>query len=117
VPYTYRRYCEAHRDRPLPAGGLVAPKLDRLMQRYAGELEGLPRLASGEPANRLNFLPLERLDVVAGLIAFAESGPEHLARLASLYAECPRKPLGPAIDLDELRRLRDELRAELGLAR
>lgn len=109
-------FIEAHRA-PTPAPSILnAAKLDRLMQRYAGELKDEPLLAStGKPANRLNVAPLEKLDVVSGLLDYADLGEVHAARLVELYAASVLKPFGADLNLDRLREERVALRKELGL--
>ncbi|MCC6488585.1 MAG: hypothetical protein IT364_13900 [Candidatus Hydrogenedentes bacterium] len=109
-------FIEAHRT-PAPAPSILnAAKLDRLMQRYAGELKDEPLLAStGKPANRLNVAAIEKLDVVSGLLAYADLGEAHTSRLTELYAGSTLKPLGAELNLDQLREERASLRKELGL--
>jgi hypothetical protein len=111
-----RSFVEEHRTGiPMPAL-LNAAKLDRLLQRYAGELEDEPVLAkTGKPAHRLNYEALEQLDVVSGLLAYAEWGPEYVDQLARLYAEGTRKPLGAELSLEWLRSERNALWSKLGL--
>jgi len=81
---------------------LNAAKLERLMQRYTGQIEGLPTLADGRPANRLNFRSVERLDVVTGLLDYAGLGEAHAARLRALYASAKLRPFGDELDRMEL---------------
>jgi hypothetical protein len=109
-PTSFMRH---HLTAPLEPDLLIADKLDRLMQRYEGELEGLPKLKTGEPIRRLQFPALEKLDVVTGLLDFAEISPAHLERLRALYAAGRRKPLGAEVTLDSLRERRGELRRVL----
>ena len=109
-------FIEAHRT-PMPAPAILnAAKLDRLMQRYVGELKDEPILAaSGKPANRLNAAPLEKLDVVSGLLDYADLGEAYAARLSELYAGGTLKPFGADLNLDRLREERAALRKEMGL--
>jgi hypothetical protein len=88
---------------------LNAAKLDHLMQRYAGQIRNLPQLADGAEANRLNFQPLEKLDVVTGLLDYADLDPEYAARLQSLYAAGTVRPFGDTLDLERLRKERTQL--------
>lgn len=113
-----RSFAEALQKRDPAPEILNAAKLDRLLQRYEGRLEGEAVLVkTGQPANRLNFQPLEQLDVVSGLIAYAELGPEHAERLTQLYAASARKPLGETARLERIISIRSELRASLGMNR
>lgn len=98
-------FVEAHRKQAPAPELLTAAKLDWLLQRYEGNLAPVPKLADGTPCNRLNFDGLEKRDVAAGLLDYAAMGPEHEARLKSLYAEAARKPFGDTLDLEQLRRL------------
>lgn len=100
---------------PAPAI-LNAAKLDRLLQRYTGELEGLAILAkTGQPMNRLNYQPLEKLDVVMGLLDYAYLSPAHAERLIQLYAEGTRNPFGDTLTVDRLREELATLRAGLSM--
>ncbi len=102
-------FTDHYRTAP-PSPDILNPgKLDRLMQRYAGELEDRARLKSGAPAMRRNFAALDRLDVLTGLLDYAELGADHAARLTELYAAGRRTPFGPELDLAALRALRQEL--------
>lgn len=98
-----KEFVAAHRDGAASIDLLTAPKLEHLLQRYAGKLDAVPALADGTPCSRLNFAPQERLDVITGLIDFAELSDAHAARLQSLYAEASTKPFGERLDLDSLR--------------
>ncbi len=129
------------REAPLAVQSLTMPKLTRLMERFRGELsdsppfdgaqdglraspgdperaEGPPLMAEGvnggRPVHRLNFEPLEQLDVVTALLDYADCGPEHAARLQEVYAALPAevKALGEQIDLDDLRERRETLLQE-----
>ncbi len=88
---------------------LNAAKLERLMERYTGNLSDLPRLRNGNPANRLNYESPEQRDVLAGLLAYGESSNAHAAQLIGLYEAGGRKPFGDTLSLDALRRLLAEL--------
>lgn len=109
-----KEFVAAHREGVVSVALLTAPKLEHLLQRYAGKLSAVPTLADGTPCNRLNFAPQERLDVVTGLLDFADWSAEHRARLEALYAEATTKPFGEHLDLDDLRAERDRLRSEGG---
>jgi len=89
--------------RPAPAI-LTASKLDHLMRRYTGKLDGLPALADGRPANRLNFPLVEQFDVLTGLLDYAGLGDAHAARLRTLYRGLECRPFGNELDLAELRK-------------
>jgi hypothetical protein len=96
-------FVEAHRTATPPPGLLTASKLDRLMQRYAGQVRNLPKLADGQPANRLNYPDAEKRDVLAGLLDYAQLGESYAERLQSLYHETALKPFGDTLDLNALR--------------
>jgi len=72
------------------------------MQRYAGQVRNLPKLADGQPANRLNFPDAEKRDVLAGLLDYAQLGESYAQRLQSLYHETALKPFGDTLDLKTL---------------
>ena len=101
----------AHRDELPEPGILNAAKLDRLMQRYTGDLENTPTLRDGTPTNRLNFPLLEQLDVVTGLLDYAGMSKRHRKHLQRLYAQGHRKPFDP----DHLKTEQNRLRTELGV--
>jgi len=93
-----------HYQRAAPSPGILnAAKLEHLMRRYRGELANLPVLRTGKPANRLNYPVVEQRDVITGLLDYADLGPEHTARLESLYLECPVKPFGDSLNIGALR--------------
>lgn len=99
-------FVQAHRNRP-PAPEILTPaKLDWLLQRYEGQIAAPLKLADGSPCNRLNFDRLEKLDAITGLLDYAALGPDHEARLKSLYGAGVRKPFGDALDLEQLRKER-----------
>jgi hypothetical protein len=95
-------FVAAHQTGPMAPALLTAPKLEHLLQRYQGQLKDPPALADGSPANRLNFPAIERLDVLTGLLEYAESSPACMERLAALYAASPLRPFGDAVTLDQL---------------
>jgi len=97
-------FVEAYRTATPPPELLTQAKLDRLLRRYAGQLKDLPKLADGQPANRLNFPDAEKRDVLTGLLDYAQLGGEYAARLQSLYRETALKPFGDNLDLDAIRR-------------
>ena len=96
---------------------LTLTKLERLMERFTGALSDLPPLrpdiGSVKSVHRLNFVPLEQLDVVTGLLDYADHGENFEQRLEGLYEQLPPglKAWGPALDVSHLRNLCDELRA------
>ena len=102
---------------PLSREQLTLVKLQRLMERFTDKLSDLPVLRSddgtGKPAHRLNFASLEQLDVVTGLLDYADQGPEFERRLQGLYEQLQEelKPWGPALEMSHLRNLARELRA------
>ncbi len=79
------------------------------MERYAGEMSGLPLLEDGDPVNRRNFAAVERRDVVQGLLDYAGLGPRHEARLKTLYAECPLQPLESGVAVAALQQRLEEM--------
>src|SRR5690606_14679395 len=108
-------FIQAHREALLSADSLTAKKLERLLERYSGTLSNLPVLTTGEPANRLNFSALERLDVLTGLLDFAGISDAHAEHLQSVYAEGALQPFGPVLELDAVRRERAAILGQLGL--
>jgi hypothetical protein len=92
---------------------LSGPKLERLLQRYAGRLEQVPALADGAPCNRLNYPLPEKLDVVQGLLDYTAMGPAHAERLTALYASASIKPLGDALDIELLKQEVEQLRSRM----
>lgn len=81
---------------------LDAAKLEWLLRRYMGEPDRIPWLKTGRPANRLNFAPLERRDVLSGLLDYAAFGDAFTKRLIDLYATCPVKPFGDSLTIEAL---------------
>jgi hypothetical protein len=72
------------------------------MQRATGQLENVPLLEDGTPANRLNFQNLEEQDVVQGLLDYASLSDAHRQRLIELYAQGRLKPFGDTLDVKSL---------------
>ncbi len=103
-------FVNAHREIQPAVDLLTAPKLKRLLQRYTGQLENLPRLADGTVVNRLNFPDLERLDVVTALLDYASLGEAYQQRLAEL---CNQQ--GSSLTLETLRDERAALLGKLGI--
>jgi hypothetical protein len=97
-----------HQAEPAPAV-LNAAKLGHLLQRYAGELEGLPALKDGTPANRLNFRGVEQRDVATGLLDYARLSPAHAERVAELYRNAAIKPFGESISLETVAAILESL--------
>ncbi len=81
----------------IPAGQLTLPKLQRLMDRYAGK-EWLPA-----GLKHLDFPESERADVLRGLRTYVSAGPENAKTLADLYGNLP--PAGQVLEPDILREL------------
>lgn len=106
-----------HQQADLGLELLTPVKLDRLLQRYRGELQDLPFFPGGESINRLNFAAVEKLDVLVGLLDYGQLGATHEKRLAELYSEAEHKPLGAVIPLASLRGAVSEQRLAMGLAR
>ncbi len=96
-------FVEHYREAEPSPDILNAPKLERLMQRYAGDLANLPRLGTGKPINRLNFEAVEQWDVLQGLLDYAGISELHEVRLIELYASCSLKPLGEGLSMEILR--------------
>lgn len=101
-------YTDYYRDKAPGPEILNAAKLEWVMRRYARQLNGVPNLKSGVPANRLNFADVETRDVVAGLLDYASMSEAHTARLADLYRDCPVKSFGEALSVDALRALQQQ---------
>ncbi|MHA1574609.1 MAG: alpha/beta hydrolase family protein [Alphaproteobacteria bacterium] len=80
-------------------------KLQRLLERYSGKLSKVAKLASGKKANRLNFEKLEKLDVVTGLLDYANTSPTHAKFLRKLYNKSLLKPFGKVLNLKQLEKL------------
>ncbi len=78
---------------------LNAAKLQWLMQRLERTPEGMPMLSNGQSANRMNFTTVERRDVITGLLDYAKSAKTCEEQLTTLYAACPRKPLGEQLSV------------------
>lgn len=110
-------FLAVHKEKPPAVSLLNAPKLDRLMQRYTGELEGEPVLADGKPTNRLNFEALEKLDVVTGLLDYAAFGKKHANQLIRLYAAGKRKPFGDTLSLARIEEICQGMLAQLNAER
>ncbi len=95
-------------ETPSPAI-LNAAKLARLMDRYMGISDRQVTLADGSPLHRLNYEGIEKLDVVTGLLDYADMGAAHLARLKELYKASATQPFGPSLEREELVKMREEL--------
>ncbi len=108
-PFPPNSFVEMYRQATPAPSILNQPKLERLMERYAGRMRDLPLLADGTCTNRLNFEPLEQLDVVTGLLDYAGLGEVHTKRLKKLYKACLEKPFGGRLTLRELGKRRDDL--------
>jgi len=99
---------------------LTPTKLERLMERFIGTLSDAPPLRpesdSPKPLHRLNYPALERLDVVTGLLDYADLGDEFMARLQEVYANLPHnlKVWGEELDMSHLRNLHQQLREQAG---
>lgn len=96
-------FTEHYQQTPPSPEILNAAKLEHLLRRYTGELANTPMLRTGKPANRLNYPAVEQRDVITGLLDYADLGPEHAARLETLYRDCPVKPFGESLSIDALR--------------
>ena len=88
---------------------LNSPKFQRLMERYSGKLSDVPILATGKPANRLNYKKLEQLDVLTGLLDFAQIGPKYAKKIKDLYRASTLKPFGKTLDFKKLKKLQCEI--------
>jgi hypothetical protein len=82
------------RKTPLAPEQLTARKLGLLMRRFCGADDDavVECEERGRPATllrRRNTMAREKMDVVAGLRAYWESGPAHRKRLRSLYRKLP----------------------------
>ncbi len=91
------KFVEYYRDAKPAVSILNAPKMRRIMERYAGQLSNLPTLNDGTPANRLNYAAVETRDVETALRDYASLGSEYARNLRTLYAACPLKPFGETL--------------------
>jgi len=107
-------FVATYKQAPLPVDLLTPSKLDRVLQRYMGELANVPMLADGAPANRLNYPRLEKLDAVTGLLDYASTSRAHAKHLARVYRKGRRKPFGHRTSVGELCRVRERLLLALG---
>ena len=102
---------------PLSCDQLTLTKLRRLMERFTGKLSDSPPLypdkGPRKPVHRLNSPALEQLDVLTGLLDYADQGPDFEKRLNALYCQLPKdlRPWGPALVMSHLRDLSRELRS------
>lgn len=99
-------------ETPSPAI-LNEAKLVRLMDRYTGVSDRHVTLVDGKPIHRLNYDNLEKLDVVTGLLDYAEMGAEHSSRLKALYQASSLKPLGATVGQKQLVKMREGLLKKL----
>jgi len=81
----------------VPARQLTAPKLERLMDRYAGK-EWLP-----SRLQHLDVAESERADVLRGLRTYVSSSAENAQTFADLYARLPKAR--QVLDADTVREL------------
>ncbi len=84
VPWSQRKFLDRAAATKLAAEQLTSAKLERLMDRYAGQ-EWLP---SGG-LTHLDEPESERADVVRGLKTYVAVSPEHARTFADLYAKLP----------------------------
>jgi len=104
----------------LSPGQLTLTKLERLMERFIGNLSDAPPLRpdsdSPKPVHRLNYPTLERLDVVTGVLDYADLGEEFANRLRELYGTVKDnlKVWGAELDMSRLRNLHGQLREQAG---
>jgi hypothetical protein len=82
----------------LAASQLTAPKLQRLMDRYAG-IEWLPT-----KLKHLDYAESERADVLRGLKTYVAADPENARTFARLYRELP--PAKRVLEPEVVRQLR-----------
>ncbi len=95
-------------ETPSPAI-LNEAKLARLMDRYMGISDRQLTLADGSPVHRLNYERIEKLDVVTGLLDYADMGAVHLGRLKELYKASATQQFGPSLDRQQLEKIREGL--------
>lgn len=91
------------RRTPLAPEQLTLPKLELLMRRFQAEDTGGIESQRGDdasPVRRINA-GRDKLDVIAGLRAYCDSGPAHRKRLAALYRELPAalRVFGARVDI------------------
>ncbi len=92
-----------YKNREADVEQLNAAKLKRLLERYSRKLSEVALLANGEPANRLNFEKLEKLDVVTGLLDYASISPAHTRNLKKLYNASSLNPFGKTLSIRHLK--------------
>jgi len=100
-----RSFVNYYKNRKTDVEQLNAAKLKRLLERYSGKLSEVALLADGIPANRLNFDKLEKLDVVTGLLDYANISSAHTKNLKKLYKSSSLKPFGKTLSLRHLKEL------------
>ncbi len=102
---TFDDFIQAHRQDLLPLELLTMPKLEEMLERYAGQQVSSPLLlAEGVPLNRRNFEGVERFDILTGLLDYATASPDHGQRLEELYEAMPDtlKSFGPTLTQDHI---------------
>jgi hypothetical protein len=103
-------YTAHYRDAAPIVDLLNADKLKWLLERYSNTMSNLPLIKNGTPIHRRNYDYVERLDVLEGLLTYAEWSEAHQNNLAALYAESGQKILGEAITPSTLRMLIKQLK-------
>jgi len=106
---TSKSFLQHNINRPIEPGQLNPAKLQRLLERFAGSLSDVAQLANGKKANRLNFQGLERRDVLASLVDYAELSSAHAKRLKDLYRDSSVKPFGKEVSIEHLKKLQSKL--------
>ncbi len=102
-------YVDWYQKAPVMPEILNEAKLQRLLERYTGNMNNLPALKDGALASRRNFDYVEKRDVLDGLISYAELGRPFEQTLITLYATASIKPFGTVVDISSLRRLLADL--------
>ncbi len=98
-------FVKHYKNRKIDIKQLNSAKLQRLLERYSGKLSKVATLANGKSANRLNYEKLEKLDVVIGLLDYANTSPDHANFLKKLYNKSSLKPFGKILNLKQLEKL------------
>jgi hypothetical protein len=109
-----KTFVNYYKNRETDVEQLNEAKLKRLLERYSGRLSEVALLANGNPANRLNFDRLEKLDVVTGLLDYANLSPVHEKNLIKLYNASSIKPFGEILTIDYLKMLSNSLQINKG---
>ncbi len=90
-------FVEHYQSAVLPVSTLTLEKLKHLINRYNGTLEKPILLSNGNPAQRLNYPNLEKMDVLNSLWEYASISEQHKNHLQKIYDQLSEKPFGTSI--------------------